>query len=434
MAHATAAIIAIGDELTLGQLLDTNSRWLSERLVELGIEPIEHVTVPDDQAAIEVAMRRMAELADVVISTGGLGPTEDDLTRAALADVLGEEMVRDEAAAAAIRAWFAGRGRPMVERNLLQALRPASAECLGNASGTAPGLHARIAGKVDVFCLPGPPAEMKAMFEAQVMPRLHPPPGRIVVTRALHCFGLGESEVAERLGALMERGRNPVVGTTVSMGVVTCRVRYEGVISAEERRAGRLPPKIAETETAIRERLGAYIFGEGSDTLASVVIGLLKGRDQTIATVESCTGGLLGAALTDIPGSSAAYLGGWVTYANELKIQEVDVPAELMAPGGPGAVSRETAEAMARGGLERSGAAHCVSITGIAGPDGGTAEKPVGTVWIAVASLGGAPAARRFQIPGAREAVRAWSVYSALAMLRLRLVGERGMRLLRQVE
>jgi nicotinamide-nucleotide amidase len=273
---------------------------------------------------------------------------------------------------------------------------------------------------------------MKPMFEAAVVPALRAPSGRVVVTRALHTFGLGESDLAARLGELMERGRNPLVGTTVRAGVVTCRVRYEGPAATDP---------TGETERAIRERLGAYVFGEGDETLASVVLSLLRSRGLTLATVESCTGGLLGGALTAIAGSSDVYLGGWVTYANEMKVGEVGVPPEILgiARAGerpvaqaPGAVSREAAEAMARGGLERSGAGVCVSVTGIAGPGGGSAEKPVGTVWIGVAT-GGAVAARRFLFPGSREQVRVLSVNSALATIRLVLLGEGTIELLREV-
>jgi nicotinamide-nucleotide amidase len=423
-AHATAAILSIGDELTLGQGLDTNSQWLSQQLVGVGIVPVQHATVPDDLNAIRDAMLRLAAAADVVISTGGLGPTADDLTRQALAAAMNEPLAEDPAAMEQLRAWFAGRGRRMPEANRVQAQRPHSASLLQNAFGTAPGLRALLGSAgVEVFCLPGPPREVRPMFETQVRPHLRP--AREVTTRAVHMFGLGESEVAERLGDLMTRTHSPLVGTTVSGGVVTVRIRHEGPGGAAA---------IAETENAVRDLIGPYVFGAGVDTLASVTLGLLRERSHTVAVVESCTGGLLGALLTDVPGSSAAVRGGWITYSNDFKTRLIGVPESTFAADGPGAVSRECAQAMARGGLERSGAGWCLSITGIAGPDGGTPEKPVGTVWIALASRHREIETRRFAFAGERANVRDWAARSALAMLRFALAGAGGLKMLRQAE
>jgi nicotinamide-nucleotide amidase len=423
--HRRAAILAVGDELTLGQTLDTNSRWLAERLLDAGTVVIEHVTVPDDVAAHAAALRRLGIMVDVIVSSGGLGPTADDLTRLALADAMNEPLVEDAEAIVAVRAYFARSSRPMPEANRVQALRPRSAACLPNPNGTAPGLAGAVGG-CDVFCLPGPPREMMPMFEAQVRPRLRPPTDRRVATRVLHTIGLGESEIAQRLGDLMDRSRNPLVGTTASQAVVSCRVRYEG---AEDP-----GPALHETEAAVRRRLEPYVFGVDDQTLPGVVLTLLAGKAATIATVESCTGGLLGTMLTDVAGSSACYLGGWVTYTNVMKQREVGVPPAIVRPGGPGAVSRECALAMAQGGLVRSGGDHCLAITGVAGPDGGSPDKPVGTVWIALVSRAEPADIRRFQFTGERANVRDWSAKSALAMLRMRLAGVSGAGLLRQAE
>lgn len=415
--HATAAVLSVGDELTLGQGLDTNSQWLSRRLVEAGILPVEHATVPDDLNAIAGAMRRLAGAADVLVCTGGLGPTADDLTRRALAAVLGEDLVEDAGAMQSLERWFKGQGRAMPPANRVQALRPPSAAMLRNDHGTAPGLAATVmvGGRpVEVFCLPGPPREMRPMFEGAVLPRLHP--ARQVLTRAVLAFGIGESEVAERLGDLMARTHMPVVGTTVHGGVVAVRIRHEGV-----RGDASGAEAVAAMVREVRTRLGAYIFGEGDDTLAGVVVRMLTERGETLATVESCTGGLLGGMVTEVAGSSRAYAGGWVTYSNEMKVREVGVPEAVLSAHG--AVSRETAEAMARGGREQSGADWCLSITGIAGPEGGTAEKPVGTVWIGLAGPEGV-GAKRFRFTGERANIRDWSARSALAMLRFRLAGE----------
>jgi len=421
--HERAAILSVGDELVLGQSLDTNSQWLSERLVAMSVRVVEHATIDDDEAAIADAIHRLARRATLVISTGGLGPTADDLTRPALARALGEELVIDEAALERIAARFRDFGVEMSESNRVQATRPASAESLRNDNGTAPGLAARMPDTgADVFCLPGPPSEMRPMFEESIAPRLLGPEGFTIRARAIHCFGLAEARLAERLGDLMQRGRNPLVGTNASGGVVTCRFRYEG----PEQRADEA---MADTERLVREATGAYAFGADGETLAGAVLALLCERAERLVVVESCTGGLLGARFTDTAGSSDAMAGGWITYSNEMKSELVGVDPALIEQHG--AVSEPVARAMANGGLERCARAHhTISITGVAGPSGGSREKPVGTVWIGLASRGGSTAARRFHFAGDRRAVRTRSAMAALAMLRLRLIDEERLPLL----
>jgi nicotinamide-nucleotide amidase len=432
--HRTVAIVSVGDELTLGQTLDTNGRWLAARLFDLGIIPIEHVTVPDDASLHEAAFRRLASSADLIVCTGGLGPTADDLTRQALARASGDELVEDPIALAQVEAFYAARGREMPALNRVQALRPSRGVCLANLNGTAPGLHATLPGGVDVFCLPGPASEMHPMFQAQVLPRLRPPAGRLVRTRVLHCIGIGESDLANRLGPLMNRTSNPLVGTTASGGVVSCRLRYEG--PADEDACTRA---LEDTEAQVRRIAGEFIFGAGDDTLAGAILRALRSRAETVGTIESCTGGLLGGMLTDEPGSSAAYVGGLVTYTNALKSALAGVDASLWAEGGPGAVSAECVRAMATGGRERLGATHALAISGIAGPGGavpashGRPAKPVGTVFIARASADGSLDVRRFSIPGDRAQVRRWATTNALAMLRQHLAGLSPTRLLREV-
>lgn len=486
--HTHAVIISIGDELVLGQSLDTNSAWLSELLVSRGIRPIRHVTVEDEAGAIAAEIGRGAADSALVIVTGGLGPTADDLTRGAMARAMGVELVADAGALAVLEGWFAGRGMEMAEQNRVQALRPRGAVCLENPNGTAPGLYGEIGesgdaggvGRADVFCLPGPPREMRPMFERFVLPMLRP--GWLIETRLLRTFGLGESKVAAALGGLMERGRNPVVGTTAAAGVVTVRLRWEGEVEAQEGQAERgteggteggemgrgtswkpVPRATAaldDTERLVREALGPAVFtpkaGDGEQGLAAVVVGLLRERGECLAVVESCTGGLLGSMVTAIPGSSAVFCGGWITYTNAMKAGAVGVPESFfpeVQQGAPGAVSSEVAQAMALGGLQRGklelevggceghrkdaawkgpapgrrGVDHALAVTGVAGPDGGTETKPVGTVWICLASADGSMDCRRFAFPGAgtsgRSAVRAWAAVTALGMLRLRLVG-----------
>lgn len=417
---ATAALIAIGDELTMGQTLDTNSRWLSDRLLALGIEPIEHTTVPDDPAQIAAAITRLAQWTDLVITTGGLGPTPDDRTRQALASALRDELIEDPRALEQIQTWFDARGVPMTPTNRIQAQRPSTATCIPNTSGTAPGLSATLGTDAStstrIVCLPGPPRELHPMFEL-IAGTLTSPADRVIATRTLHCFGLGESAVALQLGDLLDRDRNPVVGTTASLGVVSCRLRYQGPADGAQR-------ALDQTESAIRARLGHTVFGAADESLASVVLDLLRARSATLAVVESCTGGLLGGALTAIPGSSDAFVGGLITYTNTLKHELAGVDEAIIAAHG--AVSAPCAIAMALGGRARATSDYALAISGIAGPGGGSDDKPVGTVWIALASPDGATDARRFQFPAYRDAVRTWSVASALGMLRLALIGADG--------
>ncbi|TVQ33516.1 MAG: competence/damage-inducible protein A [Phycisphaeraceae bacterium] len=423
--HDAAAVLSIGDELILGQTLDTNSAWLSGRLTELGVRVVEHATVDDDCEAIAAAIRRLAARSRLVIVTGGLGPTIDDLTRRALADALGEGLVEDGQMLSAIRLYFAARGTEMPENNRLQALRPESASALGNAQGTAPGLHARLeieGASADCFCLPGPPSEMRPMFEEFVKPRLRPPVGGVIRTRVIHTFGLPEATIAERLGELMARLRNPVIGTTASGGTVSCRIRYAG---PEERASA----AIEEAERAVRAAVAPYDFGADDDTLAAATLNELRRVGERLVVAESCTGGGLGALLTEVPGSSDVFRGGWITYANEMKLGALGV--EKRALEAHGAVSAEVACAMARGALRAAEAAgaraqHALAITGVAGPGGGSKEKPVGTVWIARATTRDGDDeidARRFYFPGERSAVRRRSALSAMAMLRMALTG-----------
>lgn len=410
--HRRAAVLSIGDELTLGQTLDTNSKWVSERLMDLGIKPVEHVTVPDDLEAHIRVLLRLAHEVDVIISTGGLGPTADDLTRQAVAAASGDVLVEDVISLEEIKAVFANRKREMPEVNRVQALRPSRARAISNPHGTAPGIHAVI-GDVDVFCAPGPPGEMFPMFRERISPLLRPEPGRLVRTRIIGCCGIGESEIATRLGELMGRERNPLVGTTASGGIVTCRVRVEGMMTGLEAEG-----MLDEAEREIRGKLGVHAFATGHNSLARACVEELKKRGphggQTLGVVESCTGGMLGAAVTEIAGSSAVFVGGLQTYSNGLKEKLAGVRSETLANFG--AVSGEVAREMAVGGCAALGCEWCVSVTGIAGPDGGSVEKPVGTVWIGIAGPKGV-VTRRFAMSGERQPVRQWSVTAALGAL-----------------
>lgn len=425
--HDACAIVSIGDELVLGEKLDTNTMWLSAFFADLGATPVEHATVGDDRAQIASTIRRLAARAPLVIVTGGLGPTADDLTREGLADAMGDELVRDDEALAHIEALFRARGREMNELNRVQAMRPSRGECLRNDVGTAPGVYGRVergdGAFADVFCVPGPPREMKPMVEGMIAPRLHLRARDRVRTKLIRVLGWAESDAASVLkgcegGDLLARSNDPVVGVTASAGELTFRIRAKG----DERAA---TERLEWAASQIRESFGALCVGEDEESAAAATLRVLRERDESLAVVESCTGGLLGATLTEVPGSSDVFLGGWITYTNAMKQGEVNVPGDTIA--GRGAVSEETARAMALGGLFQSAADHALAITGVAGPGGGSDEKPVGTVWIAHAwstAEGRGVDARRFLFPGDREVVRVRSVRAALAMLNLRVKGE----------
>lgn len=411
-----AIILSIGDELTLGQTVDTNSAWLSGRLTAAGVATRYHKTVADDLDAIVAVIREAAEQADIVVVTGGLGPTQDDLTRQALATVLKRPLDMHPPSLDRIRLFFQRLGREMPPTNRVQALVPRGAEVLDNDWGTAPGIKARL-GRATLYAFPGVPREMQAMFDRHVHPSLERPGGAGLVTESLLVFGAGESTVAERLGDLMRRDRNPLVGTTVSGGIVTVRLRSQFPTREIALR------QLEKTAREVRERLGPLVFGQGADTLPAVVGRLATERGVRVATAESCTGGLLAKLLTDNPGSSAYFLGGWVTYANDMKTQELGVPGELLA--GHGAVSEAVAMAMAEGAARRSGADYAMALTGVAGPEGGSGDKPVGTVWIALAhrrpdGIGVRAECHRF--PGDREMVRDRAAKTALNLLRLDLL------------
>ncbi|QOV91190.1 competence/damage-inducible protein A [Humisphaera borealis] len=428
-----AIILSVGDELVLGQTVDTNSAWISQQLAAIGCDIIGHRTVGDDQALIEIAIAEAASLADVIIVSGGIGPTEDDLTRQAIAAVNEVELVVDEKWLAEIEGFFRKLGRRMPETNRIQAMIPAGAQLLWNTCGTAAGVMAMIksidvegeddneelvATEVPLFATPGVPKEMKAMFTRDVLPWLKQRTGgAVILSRILHTFGQGESAVAEKLGELMTRGRNPSVGTTVSGGIVSLRLnaRYP---SLEEATA-----KLEETAARCHAELGDLIYGQDDVPLATVVARLLlqDPSHPTVATAESCTGGLVARMLTDIPGSSAYFKYGWVTYANQAKTDLLGVPAQTLIDHG--AVSEATVLAMAKGARDRAGATYALSLSGIAGPDGGTPEKPVGTVWIALAHTDGVTA-RRFILTGDREMIRDRAAKMALTMLRFRLLGK----------
>jgi len=406
-----AIIVAVGNELTSGQTVDTNSAYLARQLVARGIETVAHRIVPDDRGAIAAVLRDSAAAADLVLVTGGLGPTADDLTRHALADAMGAELVLDEKALATLEAFFRRRGRTMVPANRVQAMFPAGARPIENQAGTAQGIAARLGG-ADVYITPGVPHEMRWIFENRIADEL-PTAGNVIVERVVHAFGTGESNMAAEIADLMRRGANPTVGTTVSAGLISIR------ISARAQTADEAEALAERSAAEVKARLGEWAVCEGDATMASTVGELLRQAGATLATAESCTAGLLGAMITEVPGASDYYAGGVVTYANDVKRDALGVPEELLTSHG--AVSEPVAKAMAVGVRQRLGSDYAVAVTGIAGPTGGTEAKPVGLVHIALAGPEDVTAHRHI-FPGDRRAIRHRSATAALNHLRLQLL------------
>ncbi|MBI1371182.1 MAG: competence/damage-inducible protein A [Phycisphaera sp.] len=409
-----AAILSIGDELVLGQTVDTNAAWLSARLAERGVMTRCHLTVADHVELVTEAFVRVSRDADLVIVTGGLGPTDDDVTREALAAAMGVEQELNEEALTHIRQMFESRGRMMAERNAVQAMRPIGSETLHNPAGTAPGIRATL-GDAVVFVFPGVPHEMRTMYDLHVSPALPEQTGRVILSAKINTFGAGESTVAELIADQTHRSANPIVGTTVADGIVSVRVRSEFATVDETR--SQLDATIAAVEAA----LGPLVFSRDDESLALSVGRLLRERGKTLATAESCTAGLVGKMMTDEAGSSDYYVGGWVVYSNALKHSQLGVPSDVLEQHG--AVSEPVALALAEGARERADADFALAITGIAGPGGGSDEKPVGTVWIALADRGAPTIATRHVFIGDRDMVRDRSAKTALNKLRVRLIG-----------
>jgi nicotinamide-nucleotide amidase len=405
-----AEIIAVGSELLTPDRIDTNSLVLTEELNKLGIEIVRKTVVGDDRALLLEAFRDAVNRVPLTIASGGLGPTEDDLTRETVAELLGRKLVRNDAIVRAIEARFRSFGRPMPDSNVRQAMVPEGGEPLDNPRGTAPGLWIEDRDRMIVL-LPGPPRELQPMFREQVLPRLQ---RRISPLRMFHrefrVTGLGESHVDSLAGPVYTRF--PEVQTTVlaSPGEVQIHLRM-WTVDAKHAAA-----TFADIERGLDLALSDRIFSRDGSPLEVVVANDLLKQNATIAAAESCTGGLFAERLTTIAGSSAYFLGGVVCYSNEMKTAWADVPQEMIAT--KGAVSTEVAIALAEGIRRRVGSTLGVGITGVAGPGGGSEEKPVGTVHIALANATGARE-RALRLPGDREMVRLQASQAALDMVRV---------------
>lgn len=413
-----AEIISIGSELTSGQNLDTNSQWLSRRLAEMGISVGWHTTLADDLGDNVAAFRIAGQRARLVLISGGLGPTQDDLTREALAQMAGVELVFDAESFRQIEAMFARRNRAMPERNRVQATFPQGSEPIRNDHGTAPGIWLQQAGCTFV-AMPGVPAEMYAMFEEQVRPRLEKlgMSGGVLVQHKINTFGWGESAVEEKLFDITRRGHVPEVGITASDAVISLRIFGRGA-SAEQAAA-----QIAPVERTILDRLGNLVFGFGDEELHDVVVRLLAAKRHTLAVAEGVTAGLVARQLGRVPGASCWFRGGLVAYDNRIKVEMLAVPQTLIDEHG--AVSAAVAEAMAVACRNRFRADLAVSTVGIAGPDGGSADKPVGTVHVGLAWNGGADS-QPFSWGGTRSHIQSRTAKMALNRVRLRLLDQCG--------
>jgi nicotinamide-nucleotide amidase len=411
-------LINTGTELMLGRTLNTHQQWLSRRLADRGRVVSRQVAIPDTGPAIQQAVRESLGRADLVLVTGGLGPTSDDLTRELIAELLGRPLVEDAAVLAHIQNYFAQRGRIMPARNAVQAQVPAGARVLANPRGTAPGLAMEVqpnpfrpGGAASwLVMLPGPPRELQPMFDETVAPLLETalPLTEAFVCRTLRTQGIGESALQERIADTMAPfvARGMELGYCARSGQVDLRLAAHG---------GPAEMLVAAAGRAVRALLGYAIFAEEDEALEEVIIRQLTSSGATIAVAESCTGGCLAHRLTNVPGASGVFLGGWVTYSNAAKRACLGVRAETLAAHG--AVSAAVAGEMAEGARAATSASHALAITGIAGPGGGTPEKPVGTVFIALASATGT-ATRQYANVWDRETFKQVTTGQALDLLR----------------
>ena len=412
-----AEILCVGTELLLGDIINTNAAFLSQRLAELGIGVYRHVAVGDNPERLRRALADALESADLVITSGGLGPTYDDLTKETVAEYFGRKMQLDEHSLERIEAYFKRTGRVMTENNRKQAMMPEGAVIFDNDYGTAPSL-ALSDGERFVIMLPGPPNELIPIFEEKVKPYLMSHRESVIESRNVHIFGKGESAVEDILGDMMRSSTNPTVAPYCKTGEVRLRVTASAATKEE---ALALCDKMIERIYA--SEVGEYIYGVDVETLERTVVEKLRECGMTVAFAESCTGGLISKRITDISGASEVFMGSCVTYANEAKIALLGVKAETLARFG--AVSEQTAREMAKGVRAALGVDIGVSVTGVAGPTGGTAQKPVGTVFLGISTADGeCVRALSLSAMKSREYIRAVSASNAFDMI-LKKIGEK---------
>jgi len=413
MSDATAAvccseILTIGDEILRGDVVNENAAHIGRALAEAGVPARFSSVIPDDLEAITEAIRQALARAQVIVVTGGLGPTPDDLTRDAVASCFGFPLVEDAALLTHVRELFRQRGMAMPETSRNQALFPVGARQIPNAHGTATGIHVICDGR-HLFALPGVAIEMRQMTDEYVKPAVQAAFADAQVrTRTLRLSGIGESHLLEQLGDQTEVSALVRIAYLPHHGLLDLRLT---ALSPDEYEAA---AQIAFAEGFIRERVGGHVYATGSTSLAEVIGNILMNRCQKLATAESCTGGLVADMLTNVPGASRWFERGWITYSNPSKNEDLNVPGGMLDEHG--AVSESVARAMAEGARHRAGTDWALSCTGIAGPTGGSAEKPVGTVWIAVAAEGGVWA-RHLKFSGLRETIKLRTAHAALSFL-----------------
>jgi nicotinamide-nucleotide amidase len=408
----TAEIIAVGSELLTPDRVDTNSLYLTSKLNDLGVEVTQKTVIGDDRARAAAAVRASIERAGIVVLTGGLGPTEDDVTRDAVAAALGRGLEYRDEIWQGIRERFLRRGRVIPEINRRQAYVIEGSEPLPNANGTAPGLWIEVEGRV-VLLLPGPPGEMRPMFEEYAIPRLKRVlPQRVLVTRVYRIALMPESEVDQRIAPVYTKYANPVTTILAAAGDIQVHLRAQG---DDEAQAYALLDEVGEQIEAI---LGDRIYSRTGEPLEVVVGNLLRDRGETVSVAESATGGLLAVRITSVPGASNYFAGGFLVYNDRMKAALLGIPESMLKEHT--AVSEPVAEAMAVAAQERTGSSYALSITGVAGPGGGEEKTPVGTVFIGIAGPDGR-GVHRARFPGNRDFVRNMAAQTALDLLRRKL-------------
>lgn len=411
----TVELICVGTEILLGNIVNTNAAFLSEQCAMLGLSMYYQSVVGDNPGRLKELLQVAKGRSDVVILSGGLGPTQDDLTKETAAEVMGKRLVEDGQARKEIEGFMAKRGRAITENNWKQALVPEGCKVLYNPNGTAPGIIMEEGG-IHMVLLPGPPNELVPMFEEQVYPYLHSLQPEVICSRMVKLCGIGESSAETKILDLIESQQNPTVAPYAKTGEVHLRITAK---AESEEAAYAL---IAPMEEELRKRFGSLVYTDDPQvTLEMAIASLLEERRLTVTTAESCTGGLLAGRLVNVPGISSYFKEGHITYSNEAKEKILGVSHDTLEAYG--AVSPQTAEEMAKGGAKAAGADICVAVTGVAGPDGGTKEKPVGLVYISCYCKGKLYTQKN-QYTGSRSKIREYSVASALTLLRQSILKE----------
>lgn len=405
-------IIAVGTELLLGNIVNSNARYLSEKLAELGVEVYYHITVGDNIGRLKEAIETSLKRSDIIITTGGLGPTDDDLTKDGVAEALGLKLIPHKQSLEKLEGYFKEANRPMPECNKKQGYIPEGSVVLENNNGTAPGIMIEKDGKV-IILLPGPPKEMMPMFANQVYTYLKAKSGFVIRSKTLRIVGVGESTIQEKLQYIFDMQSNPTVAPYAKDGEVHLR------ITAKCKNEVEANIKLQEMEAKITNILQKSIYGYDDESLEYIVYRLLKEKNMTLSIAESCTGGMISGRLTNVSGVSSVFMNSIVTYSNEAKIKFVNVKEDTLIKYG--AVSAETAQEMAKGIMIVSGTDIGLSVTGIAGPEGGTTDKPVGLFYIGIA-IGDVVETHRFYYPGSREKIRNNATTRALDILRKKLL------------